>query len=158
MHFDSLGKLKDFDFTKEIENSSGLFSYDGKNNLLLSKNDLAKAFISDKRYFRKGAKIMNNDLEQATKDTDSFTNQLVESLFKLTSTEKNLTEASKQISSSVRQSADKLNSSMKKISDSIDLGKLEKQAILLERISVSMTCLSKLQDEGKLEKIINSIK
>ena len=69
-----------------------------------------------------------------------------------------LTEKVKRICGSVKDYSVKLGNGLLQVQRTADFDKLEKQVSILERAAQALTTLSELNEKGKLESIIKSIK
>jgi hypothetical protein len=114
--------------------------------------------IQTNNYFKRRAKIMTKDLEEATNLINESTNFLETSIEKLLKTENDLMDKSKKVSGSVRKSAHDLMTGMAAIEKMANFDKLERYVMLLERTASAMTILSDLDKDGKLEKLMTVIK
>lgn len=132
-----------------------------KSGLMWLKSDVLESVvkhIKTNNYFKRRAKIMSKDLEEATNLINESTSFLETSIEKLIKTENNLMDQSKKVSGSVRKSAHDLMTGMAAIEKMANFDKLERYVLLLERTASAMAILSELDKEGKLEKLMTVIK
>ena len=64
----------------------------------------------------------------------------------------------KKVSGNVRKAADDLASGLLKVQKTADFATLERNVALLERAASALTALSELDKDGRLERIIKSMK
>jgi hypothetical protein len=132
-----------------------------KKGLMWRQSDVFESVvkhIQTNNYFKRRAKIMTKDLEEATNLINESTNFLETSIEKLLKTENDLMDKSKKVSGSVRKSAHDLMTGMAAIEKMANFDKLERYVMLLERTASAMTILSDLDKDGKLEKLMTVIK
>lgn len=94
---------------------------------------------------------MLTPMDEMQKAFDYRNNRMIDSA-------KNLEDSAKKVTGKARDLHQKTNDALDKINKSIDLNTLEKKVILLERVADAMERLNDLQQTGRLEKIISSIK
>tara|TARA_R110000868_G_scaffold215445_2_gene465612 strand:- start:527 stop:985 length:459 start_codon:yes stop_codon:yes gene_type:complete len=132
-----------------------------KKGLMWLQSDVFKSVVTHiqtHHYFKRRAKIMTKDLEEATNLINESTSFLEVSIEKLLKTENDLMDKSKKVSGSVRKSAHDLMTGMAAIEKMANFDKLERYVMLLERTASAMTILSELDKNGKLEKLMTVIK
>jgi hypothetical protein len=132
-----------------------------KKGLMWRQSDVFESVvkhIQTNNYFKRRAKIMTKDLEEATNLINESTSFLETSIEKLLKTENDLMDKSKKVSGSVRKSAHDLMTGMAAIEKMANFDKLERYVMLLERTASAMTILSDLDKDGKLEKLMTVIK
>jgi hypothetical protein len=132
-----------------------------KKGLMWRQSDVFESVVNHiqtNNYFKRRAKIMTKDLEEATNLINESTSFLETSIEKLLKTENDLMDKSKKVSGSVRKSAHDLMTGMAAIEKMANFDKLERYVMLLERTASAMTILSDLDKDGKLEKLMTVIK
>ena len=132
-----------------------------KKGLMWRQSDVHESVVKHihtNNYFKRRAKIMTKELEDAKNLIDESTSFLETSIEKLLKTENHLMDQSKKVSGSVRKSAHDLMTGMAAIEKMANFDKLERYVVLLERTASAMTILSELDKDGKLEKLMSVIK
>jgi hypothetical protein len=132
-----------------------------KKGLMWRQSDVFESVVNHiqtNNYFKRRAKIMTKDLEEATNLINESTSFLETSIEKLLKTENDLMDKSKKVSGAVRKSAHDLMTGMAAIEKMANFDKLERYVMLLERTASAMTILSDLDKDGKLEKLMTVIK
>lgn len=109
-------------------------------------------------YFTRRTKMNRDDLNKAKEQVESATAKLTGAIDQLTSKINELSEKTKTISSKTRDTAQKLNEGLIKIEKQADFTKLEQRVELLERAGKALNALAKLEQNGSLQKITQSLK
>ena len=114
--------------------------------------------INSDSYFNRRASKMSKDSEKAIKELDKMQERVSGSIKGFLDKERAVSESIKKTTGQLRDSANKLGQGISNITKITDFNQLERYVLLLERAELAMNGLSKLQDSGKLNKIIEAIK
>lgn len=111
-------------------------------------------------YFQQNQKIRNtpDSLEKAAETLEKAQKVFWEQMEEMNKKADALEGSAKKISGRVRDSQQKLIDHFKKFDSSLNLDRLEKQVVMLERAADAMERLDALQQTGKLDKIMQAIK
>jgi cell fate (sporulation/competence/biofilm development) regulator YmcA (YheA/YmcA/DUF963 family) len=111
-------------------------------------------------YFQQNQKIRNtpDSLEKAAETLKKAQEVFWAEMEKMNRRADVLEKSTKKISGRVRDTQQKLIDSFKKIDSSLNLDRLERQVVMLERVADAMERLKALQESGKFEKIMEAIK
>ncbi|WP_436904813.1 hypothetical protein [Acinetobacter johnsonii] len=111
-------------------------------------------------YFQQNQKIRNtpDSLEKAAETLKKAQEVFWAEMEKMNRRADVLENSTKKISGRVRDTQQKLIDSFKKIDSSLNLDRLERQVVMLERVADAMERLKALQESGKFEKIMEAIK
>lgn len=105
-----------------------------------------------------GAIRMNNDIEDAKVIIENQMTQMDNVISRLRSKEQEVADTAKEVSAKVRISTEKLNQGMAKIEKLANFNRLEVLLTQLERAELALSSLAKLEQSGKLDKILNALK
>lgn len=114
--------------------------------------------IKDKSIFTNMVKEMTKEINPEIQSLKDFTSLLENEIHALITKKDNAILLAKNASGQIRDAANKLNDGLKKIENFANFEKLERMTILLERSADALERLQKLQETGKLDKIISAIK
>ena len=109
-------------------------------------------------YFERRRKKLTKAVDEATAQVDETIEKLGFSIQKLTKTEGQLTDSAKSVSEKVRTSTQKLAEGLHRIEKQANFSKLEQYVVLLERAEAALTQLGRLEESGKLDRIIGALK
>ena len=100
----------------------------------------------------------SKSLEKAALTLEKAQSVFWEQMQKMTSNANALEDTSRKVMGRVRDTQQKLTDSLKKIDATINIDRLERQVVLLERAADAMQRLGQLQTAGKLDKILAAMK
>lgn len=101
---------------------------------------------------------VNNKIEDAKEILEKQITAFDNVNNRLVNKQKEVEASAKQVSTKIRDSAEKLNQGMARIEKLANFDRLERIVNQLERIELALSSLAKLEQEGKLDKIINAMK
>jgi hypothetical protein len=101
---------------------------------------------------------MKPDYDNATKIIEEAHAKFDNAVAKLLKSEQQISDTTKKASENVRIATSKLAEGLTRIEKQANFDKLERYVELLERAEKSITALSLLENNGKLEKIISALK
>jgi len=109
-------------------------------------------------FFNRRGKTMTNDLQQANDKIDSYVENINKNMTRLLDKEKAFVDTSKRISSNIRKNSESMTSGIGRIKQAASFEELEKYTNVLERLVGALDALAIIEKQGKLDKIIASIK
>lgn len=130
---------------------------------LTNKEHLAKKaaqMINGGDYFQQNTKIRTtpDSLEKAAETLKKAQKVFWEQMEEMNKKADELEGSARKVSGRIRDSQQKLMDHFKKFDSSLNLDRLEKQVVLLERAADAMERLNALQETGKLDKILSAVK
>ena len=109
-------------------------------------------------HFSRGARVMSNDLQNATKVVNDAHQMLAVAIDKYHAQTAQVSAHAKKCSGDVRKAADDLASGLAKVEKTANFSNLERYVNLLERAATAMQTLAELEKSGKLDKIAGALK
>lgn len=114
--------------------------------------------ISVDNFFNKRVKKMNNDLNKANAKVDSYVENITKNMDRLVNKEDDFLKVTKRVSSNIRKNSENMSTGIGRIKDAANFEELERYTNILERFVVALDTLANIEKQGKLDKIIASIK
>ena len=106
----------------------------------------------------KREKTMADNIDCASDEIKSATAKFEKVFSRMVEVENAASAEAKKVSGNIRKAADDLASGLLKVQKTADFASLERHVSLLERAASALTVLADLDKDGRLEKLIKSMK
>lgn len=103
-------------------------------------------------------KAMAENINRASDEIKSATANFEKVIDSIVDAETRAAAEAKKVSGNIRKAADDLASGLLKVQKTADFTSLERHVALLERAASALTSLAELDKDGRLEKLIKSMK